>query len=692
MWKVPLKYGSFEYSKEEFDKLEGTRLDIINPLNKLEYIINKSKTNSDFVQEYYKFLVDEFDMNEKINSLSKIQQNSGYLEEALETKQIFNMAFEIMNQLVEVLGEEDFSLDRFIETYLMGLKSAEVGTIPPKVDEIVLGNNQRTRLGDIKALIMVGVNEGVLPKEPNPNNILSYDEKKIIYEEGYEISKDEEYLLLEEMAAIYRNICKAKEKLIFSYSLSDDGGNELKPSSLIEEIKYIFPEIKFSKDIINEDDDLELVNGNISTLRHLVNNIQINKDTLLWANVYKWYENYDRIKLNQLIKGLCEDNTKNLLSEDLIYKLFSRNERYSFSPSRLEKYTKCPFEHFISYGLKPQELRAYKSEGREIGDFYHECLMKLAKELTSEDLPITGQDSKWIKINKDECDIRVLRIVEKLADEYRDGLLKSNKREEYRLDRIKEICKEAAWNMVLQMRSSSVKEAYFEESFGKNGSIKPILFNLDNKEIFIEGKIDRYDLLMNDSVRIIDYKTGNEKFDKEQVKKGYRLQLMLYLKAAKEDIHNTAGVFYFLIKENVFKADDKSNEILEDSIQKSIKQAYRLDGIFVDDNITINNLANSGNSTIQEPSNIIKVKYDKKESKWVPSSSGASLTKEEFEKLEESAVSAAKRISENIIRGDIDIRPVKLTTGSKMLEFTYCKFKGICKFDLDFEGNKYNYI
>ena len=691
-WKKSIKYGSFEYTENELAYLEKLRTQIINPFIKLEEIIKTSSTYKEFVVSYYKYLVNELNLIERIKSLSEEQKNSGYLEEALETKQILNVAFEIMNQLVEVLGEEEFDLDRFIETYLIGLKYAEIGTIPPKVDEIVMGTNQRTRLGDVKVLIMVGVNEGILPNEPSANNLLSTEEKKLVYKDGYEIGKDEENLLLEEMAAIYRNTSKAKEKLVFSYSLSDDAGNDLKPSSLIEEIKSVFSEIKINKDIVNDDNDFNLINGRISTLRHLTENIQSSKDKKLWANVYSWYNKYEKAKIEQMIKGLCEDNIKESLSGELSTKLFSKNSKFSFSPSRLEKYAKCPFEHYVSYGLKPKELRTYKSEGREIGDIYHECLMRLAKELTEEGVLITQQNSKWLNIKKEECDKLVNDIVENLANEYRDGLLKSTKREEYRLNRIKKICKEAAWNMVIQMRCSDVKEAYFEESFGQNGNIKPILFKVNDKDIYIEGKIDRYDLLMSNSVRVIDYKTGNEKFDKNQVKKGYRLQLMLYLKAAKEDLHNTAGVFYFLIKENTFKADENTNDDLEASIQKSVKQAYRLDGLFVEDETIINELVNSANYDEHEPSNIIKVRYDKKTGKWIPSSSSSSLSKEDFESLENSAVKAAKEISENIIKGDIEIKPAKLTTGSKLLECTYCKYKGICKFDLDFEGNKYNYI
>ena len=694
MWKEKIKYGSFEYSDIELSRLEDIRARIINPIVKLEQIISQCKTYEDFALNYYNYLIEEMDFANKIEGLCNEQRDMGYLEEALENKQILNTSFDIMNQLVEILGEEEFSLNRFLETYLIGLKYVKVGVIPPKVDELVMGNNQRTRLGEIKVLFVAGVNEGVLPGNPSANNLLSAEEKDVLINNGHLVARNEESLQLEEMAAIYRNISKPKEKLILSYSMSDVEGNDMKPSSIIDEIKYIFPLINTDKDVINQDSPFALVSGRNSTLRHLTEFLQRKEkitDTV-WTDVYKWFMDNDPANLNKLIDGICEDNSKDPISNELIKSLFMKDGSFSFSPSRLEKYTRCPFEHYVQYGLKPQELRTYKSEGREIGDIYHECLMRLSKELTEDNVSFRSVDSKWMTITKEDCDMLVEDILDAFAQEYRGGLLLSNKREEYRLKRIKDICKEAAWNMVIQMRVSNVDMAYFEESFGRKGLIQPIVIDLDGTKVFIEGKIDRCDYLKNNTVRIIDYKTGTEKFDKDEVEKGFRLQLMLYLIAAKENVKETAGVFYFLIKEKMFKADESSNENLEAGIEKELKQAYRLDGIFVSEDYIINDLVNCDQFENYEPSDFIKVKYDKKTEKWVSSGRTSSLSKEEFIELEEKAQSAAKKISRNIVEGNISIEPVKLTKKSNRTECDYCKYKGICKFDLDFEGNKYNYI
>ncbi|MBK5254020.1 MAG: PD-(D/E)XK nuclease family protein [Peptostreptococcaceae bacterium] len=693
MWKKEIKYGSFEYSEDELAKLELIRRKVIIPMVELENLVLKSTSYSDFVLKYYKYLVDEREFSKEVFNLSKIQEREKYFEEALETKQIFNTAFDLMNQLSQVLGDEEFKLDRFIDIYLVGLKNVKIGVIPPTVDEILLGSNQRTRIGSVKALLIIGLNEGVLPLSPQLEGLFSVAEKEKIIGKGYNLGKSDENFVLEEFAAVYRNITKPTEKLFLSYALSDEEGNELKPSQIIEEVRYLLPKLKPENDIVNSKESTLLVNGRLGTLRHLIEYIRETPEGELdktWVDVYNWFMRNEESRLDSVIKGLSEDNSKENLSRELTEILFSKGDEFVFSPSRLEKYTKCPFEHFVMYGLRPKELRSFSSTGREIGDVYHECLMKISKNLTQENVSITSDESKWMKVTKEECELMVEDVLSNLSDEYRDGLMKSNTREEYRLTRINEICKSASWNMICQMRSSNVKEAFFEEKFAKNGVFKPIVINTGSDKVNIEGKIDRVDILNGNSVRIIDYKTGNESFNANEVGKGYRLQLMLYLAAAQEEKRDAAGVFYFLIKDKILKADGIKQDELDDKIDSGKEAAYRLDGLFVDEESIINDLANDKQGMV--PSSIIKARYNKKEAKWKPSSKKAAMDEDTFKKLQEEAVLAATSISKGIIEGEISLRPVKLRRKGNLTECEYCGFKGICKFDLDFEDNKYYYI
>ena len=67
----------------------------------------------------------------------------------------------------------------------------------------------------------------------------------------------------------------------------------------------------------------------------------------------------------------------------------------------------------------------------------------------------------------------------------------------------------------------------------------------------IEGRIDRLDRLPDDRLKIIDYKSGNLQLKQEEVRAGYRLQLMLYMRAAQGDSSQTEPAGDEVVQEEI---------------------------------------------------------------------------------------------------------------------------------------------
>ena len=51
----------------------------------------------------------------------------------------------------------------FVSVLITGLSELEVGVLPPTADDILMGTMQRTRSGQVRAAVVIGANEGVLP-------------------------------------------------------------------------------------------------------------------------------------------------------------------------------------------------------------------------------------------------------------------------------------------------------------------------------------------------------------------------------------------------------------------------------------------------------------------------------------------------------------------------------------------------
>ena len=161
------------------------------------------------------------------------------------------------------------------------------------------------------------------------------------------------------------------------------------------------------------------------------------------------------------------------------------------SPSRIEGYSRCPFSHLVTYGLRPEERRVFEAAQREIGDIYHRCLMGLARELTVPGIQIFEPDSPWMKITKEECAQLVEREIESIAETYREGLFQSGSVEDYRRRRITDICASVCFSVVEQVRAGHISQISPEIAFGPKGDLPPIEMEAGGQKIYIEDVYKR---------------------------------------------------------------------------------------------------------------------------------------------------------------------------------------------------------
>jgi ATP-dependent helicase/nuclease subunit B len=116
----------------------------------------------------------------------------------------------------------------------------------------------------------------------------------------------------------------------------------------------------------------------------------------------------------------------------------------------------------------------------------------------------------------------------------------------------------------------------FEADFDAHGKFPPIIVKVGNDDVRIRGRIDRVDVLEDGYARVVDYKTGSERFSAPDAESGFQMQLMIYLRAVADRYH-PAGVFYFKISEPHVEDDGGVD------VATKIKSSMKLDGIAVDD-------------------------------------------------------------------------------------------------------------
>lgn len=236
-WTAPFSKGEEEYGLEALQNLESGRQKVVSFVEPFRTEFQKAGTVKERVAVLYRYLTDVYQIPAKLEVMIREQEEEGLLNAAGETAQVWGLVMDVLDQFVEIVGDETILAESFGDILRSGLESIEVGLLPPSADGLILGTMQRTRSSRVRGMLILGANEGVLPASAGMDSILSEDEKRFLFEREIEICKVDEIRVQEEKLAIYKNLSKPSECLWMSYSVSDSEGKELKPSPVFRKLQ-----------------------------------------------------------------------------------------------------------------------------------------------------------------------------------------------------------------------------------------------------------------------------------------------------------------------------------------------------------------------------------------------------------------------------------------------------------------------
>ncbi len=701
-----LKYGiggdrwfkEFNYDNEKPEYLEEIneiRKKFITPFTDIKDKLRARKPVSDFSSFLFNFLMG-LGIEEKLDIWIDALKEKGRLEYVNEYTQIWNIIMEVLNQLVEILGDNKVNIREYKKILEAGFSQYKVGIIPPTIDQVLVGNLERSRSHNIKALFVVGVNDGILPSGPNDNGLLLDEEKLMIKEKGIELPSDSETRLKEEEFSIYSAMSKPSEYLRISYALSDSEGKALRPSILMDKVKKLYPSLKQISDIVkantleDEKRQLSMVSLPTPTFKYLIENLRLKLDGKpvydLWDEVYDWYyqsQDWDK-RRNIMIEGLFHNNQEGYIGEERAKSLY--NSPLKSSISRLERFVNCPFAHFINYGLKPEERKEYKVRIPDIGNLFHDSMEQFSKKLSVENL-------RWSDIDKKKSDEIVEKVIDEIAPNFGYSILESSYRYKYLVNKLKRVSKRAAWTLTEHIKKGDFTPSLYEIEFGDESfsRVPPIIIELsDGQQVKLEGRIDRVDILKNEDgsyVKIIDYKSGSKRFSLSDVYYGLQIQLIVYLDAVLEnkdklriDDSHPGGVFYFKLDDPMIESNDSDVE----NIEKEIMRKLKMDGIITKDI----KIVKAMDRNIEEERNSLVIPANLKRDGHFSKSSSV-LDEKEIYSLIRHVRNLVIEIGGEILKGNIKIEPCKVENN---VSCTYCGYNAICQFDKNFENNNYKVI
>jgi len=635
------EFTLMRYDNEDLCMLDSIRTKYIVPILEVRNILKNSGFSAQKGIRALYDLIERFDCYNILDSMCKQASLEGLVELEMEYRVIYEKIMDLFDQIHSILGDSNVTLDEFMGILDTGIEQIKIKNIPAVLDSVIVGDTVRSRLNNIKAIFLLGANDGIIPKISDKRSIFSKYDKEILSKYNIMFSPSMEDELFIQKFYLYLLFTKASEKIYLSYSSVDISGVSTTPSYIIEQFLDMFKGLKINT-IADYPDFLEYIDN-------------------------KKEKEYD----NQNIKELDDDICTMLVDSKL-----------KLNVSNIEEYSRCPYYFFMKRIAKLKTRLNYEFKSVDYGTICHSILEYITQKLIAGDKSI--EDVDVFEVNK-----LILEGLEEV-DNYKNGILNSSNINLFIKDDIKETMEDSITYIAKQIKAGQYDVRYAEKEFYASKDFKELNIKLDKEAIVsLNGTIDRLDYASKDdylAIRVVDYKTYNKKFELAKLPYGLNLQLPIYIKAASliaakdcSDKEVVIGAMCYSQLDTAFVNADKLKYEESDfdyAIEKAISNKFKSTGIFNNNYEVLKLLDRDFESSFKSENFSIAIKGTENE-EVIPDyhSNGKLFNQEELELICEYAFDLIKKTGNKILEGKIIDYPI--LEGLKS-QCDYCDYKDSC--------------
>ena len=671
---------------EGFDELERLRLAVAAPILELKKSLSEAGDRSALsrAKALYAYL-ERLDIAAKLKAESEeLASREGMLLYAMENRQIYDTVIALLDQISLIIGDEAIGLERFISVVDEGLSSYTVGVIPTTLDQVLVGDVSSIHLPDIKYLIVLGANDGLLPASRSDNSIIDDRDLAAMRAAGIEAWDTSSTMSRAEKLSLYSLLTKPTQRLSLFYSKRIEGAPaEIAPAAA--RCGSVFPHakrrVKLTPLFGFSDKEPGADEAAFSDLARLTRRfIDTGKEGEGLAELYSHFAASSDYKapLAVLDRAYFDENSPAPLGQDAAMRLYGRH--ITGTPTRLEVFNRCPFCYVMQFGLRLEERQVREERAVDHGSLIHDALDKLLKKLIETKAELSS-------VTNQQLDSLLGEFLPALLEEHNFGILLESAYMRAELAKLREEIEGIAIVMLRQLTSGRFMPYASELSFGRKDDGYPALELISDSgaHFSICGIIDRVDMLTlpdgTDRFRIIDYKTGSVGFDYSELQSGLRLQLPLYAAAMRAAFSaarkaDPAGLYYMHVADqNSFTGDDETDE-------KELMKQMKLSGPTVSEE----GIITASDGTDFRYSLVIEgLHFKKKEGVFA----GKTLiSAEEMDHTLSKAEELGRLTLDAIMEGRAEVSPSIL---NKHTGCTYCPYVSICRFDTT-AGSRYRRI
>ena len=622
-------------SEQALAEINAARNLAIAPLAALQKGFRDAQNVQQQVTALYAFLED-IQLQQRLCLLAERLDASGDNRSAQILNQLWEILLSALEQLYDVLGQTHWEAEHFGRLLRLLLSQYDVGTIPPVLDAVQMGQVSAMRCRQEKHLIVLGASEGQLPGYTGSTGVLTDQERVVLRELGVPLTGGAMEGIQAEFAEIYGVFSGAMETVSVYYS-----GEQ--PSFVCRRLA----------ELAGKEKDLE-------------EDMTFAQADAVEAAAYlaRWNagDAAEDLGLKDIFEEICShrDYTLGKVAKKNIEKLYGST--LNLSASQIDRQAECRLSYFLKYGLRAKERKEVTVDPAEFGTYVHAVLENTARCIR--------EMGGFSKVSLEET----LEIAHQYSEEYarqRFSQIDSERMNYLFRRNIREL------DMVVQELWEELKDSLFEPegfevNFGGPDGLPPIPIPNSQMKALLRGFVDRVDVWRNgytNYYRVVDYKTGRKSFDYCDVFNGVGLQMLLYMFVLRENGGEllgspavAAGVQYFPARVPYLSADARMEE---ESIRQARQKEWKRSGLLLRDEAVLQAMEPG-----QQPQ---RMRYTVNKD---GSLAGDLADREQMKLLEGYVFHYLARMVEDIASGNVEPNPY--TRGSSHNACAYCPYGSIC--------------
>ena len=666
-------------------EIESYRRMLTEPLLRLRAACREQeghpRTGAHYCEALYRCM-EQMEIPMRVGGIASNMKDKGDLAGGREMRRLWNRLTELLDTLYAALEETTMSLPHFTELLTEVLRGNQIAVPPQTLDAVTVQSASEARYRAPKVVFVLGVNEGEFPAEISDGGFFTEQERRQLSEHGLSLSRSVQELCADERLIVYKTLSAPSERLWLCYSLASETGEPKQPSSLLEEVRSLLPQLK--QDSASEMGAAFYIATTASAYASFSRDYTVTPAELATAKALLSEIPEEQERLERLSRQ-SDPSQLRVTKPGLMRRL--TGETLRLSATQIENLMECPFHGFCRDGLRIRPREKQNLSPLSVGNLVHYCMEQIFRQYPERDA--------FLALN--EAELRAC------AEQYAEAFLVQNlggngDRPHRFLQNFRRWTARITALLVHtqeEMRQSQFQPDACELVIGKlsdTEGTKPYRLRLpDGMELSLNGKIDRVDLCEHGGkryLRVVDYKTGAKEFLLANIYYGINLQMLLYLFALLDDPAQypdaeAAGVLYMpaAMPGKPRERDDNTPP------EEYVRSCFRMRGTVLNDRSVLTDMEEQI-AGVYIPAKLAD--NDTGSGELQLTADSKVFTQEQLLRLRQYVEKLLCDCAERYAAGEVAPSPMSggsTKTGYYVDACTYCEYCGLCGTDREHPGN-----